>query len=335
MASANVVWVGRVQIKRVSRQVLLPESHHARDCLPNRDIASCVTRRRVSTYRGTHQRRIVADARGRRHRPGVGRNRLRNPAEARVRRLTEGASLQAKRTVEQHVVVDDVFIVQTYPAADHRLAIVSWIPRETKLRSKVLIRLVDRISHPRECGIQFRNRGQVAVGTAAIPVIPQADGEREVGFDLSVVPKIEGESVVRAQSTRREAQRRLQRRVSQPIPHPESRRRIVQGIRNASGIAGGSGCGRRVARIVYHLPDSIGIARIVREVKRKRVLYPGNAWSKPKEAGESTTLDVIESHPVTQEVVVNRLAPIVLELVVRLGSALRGIRIWPRVEPVT
>src|SRR5262249_6230081 len=144
---------------------------------------------------------------------------------------------------------------------------------------------------------------QVAVGTACIAVITQANADRQIGANLPAVTEVPGEAIVRSEAAGGEPECGIECVEAEAVTVAHAFGRIVKRI-------------RRSARIEPGVGEVDGVLR----------LMPGDAWSFAVEVGEPATLDVVERNAITQDVRMQRFAAVVLDLMVGLRSGLRSER---------
>src|SRR5208283_5905211 len=128
------------------------------------------------------------------------------------RRLQERAVRQLQRTVKQNVVPDHVLVVKTDTRADGRLAVLPRIPSDSQRRSEIQIWVGNRSAEVRPGRyqvVEVRLCGQIAVGTASVANIAQAQIYCEIRQHFPGVGDIEAETVVGTKPTGREAKSRL------------------------------------------------------------------------------------------------------------------------------
>ena len=117
--------------------------------------------------------------------------------------------MQAVGTIEQHVVENDILVVQPDAGTDDCLAVFGRIPSNAQLGSKIRIRLIDTVSPAGKSSIDRGISRQIAVSSTGIVVVPNAYCNREVRLYLPSIPHVEREAMIRTKPAGRKSQRGL------------------------------------------------------------------------------------------------------------------------------
>src|SRR3984957_12265774 len=262
----------------------------------------------------------IADSIGRCDHSGIRRDvALSHAVKASFVNLVEGAILQAKRPIKQDVVVNDVLVIQPNSATHHRLAVFARIPGNPQLRSEVEIGLSNGIAVAGECRVNLWNGRQIAIRPACVAVVTKTQADGKVGLNLPRIADVETNSVIRSQSTSGKTQGRRKGVKAESVSESYVLHGVIQRIGIATRIRSGSSKGRTGASA--RSGKGANAIRVGSAVGRYSI---GKAWGGSVEVSETSALDVIERHTIAQDVRVNRLAAVILQLMIRLRGALRS-----------
>src|SRR5208337_1774204 len=255
VAGHNIVWVGVSKTERVGRLVLLLQSRNRRSHLAKGKLIAihieAAIRRRDGWLAGAGELGYRSE-------------------NARDRGLQERAGLEPQRTVKQHVV------------ENHVLAGFPRVPGNPQVGAKVLVRVRNgstQVRIIRKHIIELGYARQIAVGAPGIANVAKAEVDREVGEHLPGIGYVQSQTVIRPQSARGIAKRRLGRRKPLTVAQDDDVNRVVQGVTSATGIWASSGKG------------GIGGKNVSCYLRRQG-----------EELGETSTLNVVEVHAVAQDV---------------------------------
>src|SRR5580658_2548705 len=113
----------------------------------------------------------------------------------------ERARREAFGTIELGIVPDGVLIENADAGADYGLCVIARIPRNSKLRSEVVVRLVNPVGQARHHGVELGRRstceaGEVAICASRIADVTQTVGDIQIRLDLPAIADVKTDAIV-------------------------------------------------------------------------------------------------------------------------------------------